>query len=148
MLLYYPKAGLDPDFQRATRSLRNLAKAAACLIDLELANAQLPTWAKEVFFRDPEFGLPIPGAAYNGGASQSLLVARLIETYAKKQGIDKERYLFHLFPWDHFLAWVDESRAKLKPETRGYIEKIIAVTRHLSRHRPRLPVVNFEGDLG
>ncbi len=141
-----PSARIDPDFQRGTRSIRNLAKAAACLIDME--RAALPEWAREAYHRDPEFGLPILGAAYNGGAARARTVARLIETFAKKHGINEEMFLFHLFPWDEFLAWIDRVQHGLPPETRVYIEKIIDTTRHLYRHRPKMPEVNFEGALG
>ncbi|MFA9262531.1 MAG: hypothetical protein ACEQSB_04225 [Undibacterium sp.] len=146
ILKHYPEARLDPDFWQGTRSIRNLAKAAACLIDLERAG--LPNWAREAYGRDPEFGLPILGAAYNGGAKQASITARLIETFAKKRGIDEELFLFHLFPWDEFLAWIDQTGHKLVPETRVYIQKVIDATRHLYRHRPIMPAVNFEGDLG
>lgn len=141
-----PEAKLDPDFSRGTRSIRNLAKAAACLIDLERAG--LPEWARQAYSRDPEFGLPILGAAYNGGAARAKAAARLVEVFAKKHGIEEEMFLFHLFPWDQFLAWIDRIGHGLPPETRLYIEKIIETTRHLYRHRPKLPEVNFEGDLG
>jgi len=146
VLKHYPGAWIDPDFSRGTRSIRNLAKAAACLIDLE--RASLPEWARQASLHDPEFGLPILGAAYNGGAKQAAITARLIEAFARRHGIVEEMFLFHLFPWDQFLAWIDQTGHKLVPETRGYIQKVIDVTRHLYRHRPRLPEVNFEGDLG
>lgn len=140
-----PAAQIDPDFQRGTRSIRNLAKAAACLIDHERSG--LPTWAREASLRDPEFGLPILGAAYNGGAARAKTVARLMRDFAKRHGINEEMFLFHLFPWDQFLAWIDRVGHSLPMQTRVYIEKIIAVTRHLYLHRPVAPAVNFEGDL-
>lgn len=146
MQKHCPLAGLDPDFQRGTRSIRNLAKAAACLIDLE--RSVLPEWAREAYARDPEFGLPILGAAYNGGATRARTVARLIDAFAKKRGIDEEMFLFHLFPWNEFFAWIDQVGHGLPPETRLYIQKVIEATGHLYRHRPKLPEVNFEGDLG
>lgn len=141
-----PNAWIDPDFERGTQSIRNLAKAAACLIDLE--RSALPKWAQEAYARDPDFGLPILGAAYNGGAVRAKTVARLLETFAKKRGIDREMLLFHLFPWNEFLAWIDQFGHGLPQETRIYIEKNIDATRHLNRHRPTLPAVNFEGVLG
>lgn len=143
----YPRAMIDPDFRRGSKSLGNLAKAAACLIDLELSNRKLPDWVRQVFLIDRDFGMPVPGAAYNGGASQSHRLSRLIEGFAKKHGIDQEDFLFDLFPWDRFLDWVDQTKGSLKPETRGYIEKIIKIRDHLRRHRPKPPEVNFEGTL-
>ena len=143
----YPKAGIDPDFRRGSKSLGNLAKAAACLIDLELSNRKLPDWVRQAFLADRDFGMPVPGAAYNGGASQSHRLSRLIEDFAKKHDIDREDFLFDRFPWDRFLEWVDGVKGALKPETRGYIEKIIKIREHLRRHRPKAPEVNFEGEL-
>ena len=143
----YPKAMIDPDFRRGSKSLGNLAKAAACLIDLELSNRKLPDWVREAFLIDRDFGMPVPGAAYNGGASQSHRLSRLIEGFARKHGIDQEDFLFERFPWDRFLDWVDQTKGSLKPETRGYIEKIIKIRDHLRRHRPKPPEVNFEGTL-
>jgi hypothetical protein len=143
----YPKAAIDPDFRRGSKSLGNLAKAAAGLIDLELSNQKLPDWVREVFLIDRDFGMPVPGAAYNGGASQSHRLSQLIDSFAKQHGIDREDFLFDLFPWDRFLGWVDQTRGKLKPETRGYVEKIIKIRDHLRRHRPKAPEVNFEGTL-
>lgn len=143
----YPKAAIDPDFRRGSKSLGNLAKAAACLIDLELSNRKLPDWVRQAFLIDRDFGMPVPGAAYNGGASQSHQLSRLIEGFAKKHGIDQEEFLFDLFPWDRFFDWVDRTKGSLKPETRGYIEKIIKIRDHLRRHRPKAPEVNFEGTL-
>ncbi len=143
----YPKAAIDPDFRRGSKSLGNLAKAAAALIDLELSSRKLPDWVREAFLADRDFGMPVPGAAYNGGASQSHRLSQLIEGFAKKHGIDREDYLFDLFPWERFLEWVDQTRGSLKPETRGYIEKIIKIRDHLRRHRPKPPEVNFEGTL-
>ncbi len=143
----YPKAMIDPDFRRGSKSLGNLAKAAACLIDLELSSRKLPDWVREAFLIDRDFGMPVPGAAYNGGASQSHQLSRLIESFAKKHGIDQGDFLFDLFPWDRFLDWVDQTKGNLKPETRGYIEKIIKIRDHLRRHRPKAPEVNFEGTL-
>lgn len=143
----YPKAGIDPDFRRGSKSLGNLAKAAASLIDLELSNRKLPDWVRETFLIDRDFGMPVPGAAYNGGASQSRQLSQLIENFAQKHGIAQEQFLFDLFPWDRFLDWVDQTKGKLKPETRGYIEKIIKIRDHLRRHRPKPPEVNFEGAL-
>lgn len=143
----YPKAAIDPDFRRGSKGLGNLAKAAACLIDLELSNRKLPDWVRQAFLIDREFGMPVPGAAYNGGPSQSQRLSQLIEDFAKKHGIDQESFLFDLFPWDRFLEWVDRAKGSLKPETRGYIEKIIKIRDHLRRHRPSPPSVNFEGTL-
>lgn len=143
----YPKAAIDPDFRRGSKSLGNLAKAAACLIDLELSSGRLPDWVREAFLIDRDFAMPVPGAAYNGGASQSHRLSQLIERFAKKHGIDQEEFLFDLFPWDRFLDWVDQTKGNLKPETRGYIEKIIKIREHLRRHRPKPPEVNFEGVL-
>lgn len=141
----YPEALLDPIFERATRSLANLAKAAACLVDLELANRRLPEWVRESFLGDRSFGLVIPGAAYNGGPSQSRRVAEILEGFIKKQGLDFVSFDF--FPWEEFLSSVEHPKSGIKPETRGYIRKIIDNVRHLREHKPPAPAVNFEGVL-
>ncbi|MFZ1626476.1 MAG: hypothetical protein WAT81_01565 [Candidatus Moraniibacteriota bacterium] len=143
----YPLAAIDPDFRRGTMSLHNLAKAAAGLIDLELSNRKLPDWVRQAFLIDREFGMPVPGAAYNGGPSQSHRLSQLIEGFAKKHGIDQEDFLFDRFPWDTFLEWVDRAKGNLKPETRGYIEKIIKIRDHLRRHQPPPSEVNLDGVL-
>lgn len=142
----YPDALLDPVFDRGTRSLANLAKAAACLIDLELSNSRLPAWVKEGFLSDRALGIIILGPAYNGGPSQSRRVAELMESFLAKHGLN-ELIPFDFFPWDDFLSWVEHPKSGIKPETRGYIRKIIDNVRHLRRHKFPAPSVNFEGTL-
>ncbi len=140
----YPAAELDPNFPRGAMSFKNLAKAAACLIDLELASSKIPPWFREAFLADRDFGMVVPGSAYNGGGSQSQLLSQLFAGFVKRHGI--QSLTFDRFPWDQFLEWVDRSVVKLKPETRGYIQKLIIIRDHLLRHRPS-PPVNFEGVL-
>lgn len=142
----YPGALIDPIFDRGTRSLSNLAKAAACLIDLELSNSRLPEWVRESFLGDRALGLIIPGAAYNGGPSQSRRVAELLESFLEKHSLELVSY--DLFPWEDFLSWIERHpKSGIKSETRGYIRKIIDNVRHLRQHKPPAPEVNFEGTL-
>lgn len=138
-----PRAAIDPDFRRGTKSLANLTKAAACLIDLELSSRGLPDWVREAFLTDREFALLVLGAAYNGGATQAQRLSRFIDEFAKRRAIDRKDFLFGTFPWEQFLDWLDRTKRSLKPETRGYIEKIIKVREHLHRHRPRPSIFNF-----
>jgi hypothetical protein len=93
---------------------------------------------------DRDLGIVVPGGAYNGGDSQSKLLSELFAGFVKRHGI--KTLTFDRFPWDQFLTWVDQSVVKLKPETRGYIQKLIIIRDHLLRHRPP-PTVNFEGVL-
>lgn len=143
----YPKAGIDPDFRRGSKSISNLAKAAACLIDLELSNRKIPEWVRQAFLVDREFVMPVPGAAYNGGPSQSQRLTQFFKSFIEKHDIDLEEITFDSFPWEGFLSWIDQGKTRLKPETRGYIEKIIKIRDHLRRHRPKATEVNFEGEL-
>lgn len=146
VLALYPEARLDPDFRRGTRSLVNMAKAAIALIDLELSNRWLGQWVREVFVRDPEMGLLFPGSAYNGGASQAIVLARLMERFAKVSELSLEEVTFDDFPWDDFIRFLDRRPKALKDETRGYIEKMIRGWQYLRRHRPSVKA-DFEGVL-
>lgn len=77
-----PGAALIPDFLRGTRSLRNMLKAAACLLDIELA--KMPEDAKELFDENYRLGGIYPVAAYNGGFGK----ARKLYATVKKEAVD------------------------------------------------------------
>jgi hypothetical protein len=75
-------AGLIPDFLRGTQDLRNMLKAAACLLDSELA--RMPEDAKELFDENYRLGGIYPVAAYNGGLGK----ARKLYATIKKEAVD------------------------------------------------------------
>ena len=62
-------AALTPDFVRGTQDLRNMLRAAACLLDDELA--KMPEDAKELFDGNYRLGGIYPVAAYNGGFAKA-----------------------------------------------------------------------------
>lgn len=130
---HYPTAQLDPSFTRGTRSFRNSAKAAALLIDLELASPGTPGWVRETLIADERIGLLFPAAAYNGGASQSRKLAQLVTEYRRLHGM--REFFFESFPWTHFFAWVKNRGLALKAETLGYVKKSIDTWNHRLNRR-------------
>lgn len=142
-----PRARLDPDFTRGSKSLINLAKAAVLLIDYELSNKRLPDWVREAALRDPEFVILIAGGAYNGGPSQAKLMAQLIEGFKQEHRLDLEDLTVENFPTEAFKRRLDGPKVGLKPETLLYIKKIIDNWRHLRLHGPRVYLDNIEGEL-
>jgi hypothetical protein len=78
----HPEAALIPDFLRGTQNLRNMLKAAACLLDSELA--KMPEDAKELFDENYRLGGIYPVAAYNGGFAK----ARKLYATIRKEAVD------------------------------------------------------------
>jgi len=76
------KAKLERDFERGATDLHNAMKAAACLLDIELA--ALPKEVRDLYARDPRLGGLYPVAAYNEGGGGALELFRRIE----REGID------------------------------------------------------------
>jgi hypothetical protein len=77
-----PGAALIPDFLHGTQNLRNMLKAAACLLDSELA--KMPEDAKELFDENYRLGGIYPVAAYNGGFGK----ARKLYATIKREAVD------------------------------------------------------------
>jgi hypothetical protein len=75
-------AALIPDFLRGTQDLRNMLKAAACLLDSELS--RMPEDAKELFDENYRLGGIYPVAAYNGGFGK----ARKLYATVKREAVD------------------------------------------------------------
>ncbi|MBI2318254.1 MAG: hypothetical protein HYU75_14965 [Betaproteobacteria bacterium] len=75
-------AALIPDFVRGTQNLRNMLKAAACLLDDELS--KMPEDAKELFAENYRLGGIYPVAAYNGGFGK----AKKLYATLKKEAVD------------------------------------------------------------
>lgn len=70
----YPNARLNPNFEDGTRDLRNILKAAICLLDSELAHLGE---VQDLYVKNPKLGGIYPVAAYNeggGGARQLYLL--------------------------------------------------------------------------
>lgn len=143
----YPRALLDPDFNQGTKGLVNMLKAAILLIDLELANRNLPNWARQLFLVDPELGFIFPGGAYHGGASEAVRLARLMQDFARKHKLPLRS---DSFLWDEFSHFVETAASGIGPRTRGYVRKIIDNILHLNpdlRWPRPLPEVNVGGVL-
>ncbi len=70
----YQRAELIEDFELGTQNLRNSLKAAACLLDLELAS--LPEEARKTFLDNGREGGLYPIIAYNGGGARAMCVWR------------------------------------------------------------------------
>ncbi len=75
-------AALTPDFLRGTQNLRNMLKAAACLLDAELA--RMPENARELFDDNYRLGGIYPVAAYNGGFGK----AKKLYATIKREAVD------------------------------------------------------------
>jgi hypothetical protein len=79
-----PGARLDPSFERGATNLRNVMKAAICLLDLELS--QMPADIRNAY-RDNRAVLGIfPVAAYNGGPRNVAKLYRVL----RKLGLQLE----------------------------------------------------------
>lgn len=78
-------AGLIRDFYDGARDLSNAIKAAACLLDLELAN--LPLDVRTLYESNPRVGGIYPVAAYNEGGGG----ARQLYDRIKRAKIDLEK---------------------------------------------------------
>lgn len=143
----YPRALLDPDFRRGSESLVNLAKAAAILIDYELSNKKLPDWVREAALQDPEFTAMIAGGAYNGGPSQSRLIAQVVEGFKREFKLDPEDLTVNEFPIEPFKRRLDDPKLGFKPETLLYIKKIMDNWWHLRRHGPQVHQDRLSGEL-
>ena len=61
----YPAAGLDPNFESGATNLLNAMKAAACLLDFNLASMRADI--RRAYRANPEVLGIFPVAAYNGG---------------------------------------------------------------------------------
>jgi hypothetical protein len=118
----YPDAGLNPDFIAGASDLANSGAATVLLLDLELASRRVSGFVRTAVARGDRLGLIVPGAAYNGGESESAKLSLLIERYRRERRIVS----IDDFPWGEFLAWIDRAQPKLKTETRGYVEKLRA----------------------
>lgn len=117
----YPTADIDPNFIRGSLSFINGAKAAALLVDLELANGNLPDFVRVLYLKDPRFGALFPVAAYNGGASQARALAELYEKLALKLG---KAPALDTIPWDWEPLMRSYKTGKpLKKETAVYLRK-------------------------
>lgn len=147
MVKIYPQALLDPDFRRGSESLINLAKAAALLIDYELSNKKLPQWVREAALQDPEFAAMIAGGAYNGGPSQSKLLAQIVEGFKREYKLELDDLTVSQFPMEPFKRWLDDPKIGLKPETLLYIKKIMDNWWHLRRHGHRVDRERLSGEL-
>lgn len=133
----YPEAALDASFRQGTESFRNSAKAAALLIDLELSSRGVPDWVRQAFVEDERVGALFPTAAYNGGASQSRMLAQLVAEYRRLHGIAVTT--FETFPWQEFFAWIKGKGKAFKTETLGYMKKSVLAWRHLVPPKVGLP---------
>ncbi len=80
----YPNAHLNPNFENGTRDLRNVLKAAICLLDLELAHLPL---VRDFYLKNPRLGGIYPVAAYNEGGGG----ARQLYSLISKNHVDLEQ---------------------------------------------------------
>lgn len=133
----YPEAMLDASFRQGTESFRNSAKAAALLIDLELSSRGVPDWVRQAFVEDERVGALFPAAAYNGGASQSRMLAQLVTEYRRLHGIAATA--FETFPWQEFFAWVKAKGKVFKTETLGYMKKSVLAWRRFVPPKVHVP---------
>ncbi len=136
----YPQADLDPNFDTGARDLRNVLKAAMCLIDLEIA--QLPE-IKPLYLKDPKLGGIYPVAAYNGGHRS----ARVLYEWLRRKKITTQNVSTALpdtlvMGEKRQAALVSGKKGKKKvryvvtktrnTETPGYIEKYLFLLNYLS----------------
>lgn len=139
----YPKANLNPDFEEGTRDLRNVLKAAICLLDYELAN--LPA-VRELYEQNPRIGGIYPVAAYNEGGGG----ARQLYSLITKNNVDLEQEDVEL-PQTVFQrirkALTFTKKKKHTPmkkvfnhETYGYVKKYLYVWEYLDTLPPLIVV--------
>jgi hypothetical protein len=81
---FFPQAALDPDFRRGVQSVRNSGKAAIVYLDYALSNKNIAGRARKLFARDPEVGILLGFAEYNGGPEQARRLSEFLEKYEEK----------------------------------------------------------------
>ncbi len=111
----YSEARLINDFAKGTRDIRNSIKAEMCLLDYNLAI--LPEGVRDAYLKNPKIGGIFLVAAYNGGP------LRAIKLYKALVG--------HEIDLDHFKI----PKKTLKNETKGYLQKYIAIWNMLTERR-------------
>jgi len=79
-----PGARLDPSFERGATNLRNVMKAAICLLDLELS--QMPGDIRNAYRDNRDVMGIFPVAAYNGGPRNVAKLYRVL----RKMGLQLE----------------------------------------------------------
>lgn len=138
----YPEALLTPNFEDGTRDLRNVLKAAICLLDLELARLGE---VRGLYMTNPKLGGIYPVAAYNEGGGG----ARQLYALIRKNNVDLEQQDVVEVP-EKFFQRVKrimtfkkkKSRVHVKSvvnrETYLYIRKYMFVWNYLDRLPPYL----------
>ena len=132
----YPRAGIDPDFTRGTRNLRNSLKAAICLLDLELS--RMPLEVRLLYKSNPAVGGVYPVIAYNAGSSR----ARAAYEVITKNNIDLETVDLGL-PEQVFVRRKNCSKCKgrqsivnvLPRETEMYVKKYMYILDFIEQFR-------------
>lgn len=138
----YPEALLIANFEEGTRNLRNVLKAAICLLDLELARL---SEVQDLYATNPKLGGIYPVAAYNEGGGG----ARQLYTLIRKNNVDLEQDDVIEVPEKFFKRMKrimtfkkKKSRVHVKSvvnrETYLYIRKYMFVWNYLDRFPPYL----------
>lgn len=84
------EARLITDFNFGTQDLRNMIKAAICLLDMELA--RFPKDALELFVKDYRAASVYPSACYNGGCGKGFRLYNWIRANKKELRADAFNY--------------------------------------------------------
>lgn len=127
----YPKAELDSNFRRGTKSFENSIKALILLVDSDLASKRIPDWVRVAFVEDYRLGAPFPAMSYFGGPPESRNLVTLIGEFQKLRGVTQLH--FDTFPWQEFTQWVEEKNLAVKKgrnlvlgrKTLGYLRKCV-----------------------
>lgn len=139
----YPKANLNLDFEEGTRDLRNILKAAICLLDYELAN--LPA-VRKLYEKNPKVGGIYPVAAYNeggGGARQLYNLITKNNVDLEQEDIELSQNVFQRIRKVFTFTKKKKSMPMKKVfnhETYGYVKKYLYVWKYLDTLPPLIVV--------
>ncbi len=111
----YEDAELMEDFEEGARDLRNMIKAAICLIDLELS--KFPNEVHELFAKDYRLGGIFPVDAYNEGWGGAIQLYRWVKKNKFELSADKE------FPLTAFVRHRTSIARVYDKEKKQYVKK-------------------------
>ncbi|OGZ19315.1 MAG: hypothetical protein A2494_00120 [Candidatus Lloydbacteria bacterium RIFOXYC12_FULL_46_25] len=130
----YPNAHIHPDFEDGTRDLRNVLKAAICLLDLELAQL---SEVQDLYLKNPKLGGIYPVAAYNEGGGGARQLYDLITKHNVDLGQDEIELPKKFFERVRRIVTLKKkkthvhAKSVMNHETHLYIKKYMYVWKYL-----------------
>ena len=117
----YAGVNLIKDFNAGTQDLRNMIKAAICLLDIELS--KMPKEVRDIFFEDYRLGGVYPSICYNGGCGKAFRLYNWLKR--NKKELKSDAFEFPVSSIGH-------------PETHTYIRKQAFLWGYIDRIKEKL----------